>query len=59
MYSSVGRKERIGCVVNAYPAPRISLLYNNLPVENYVTEEVKDNESQVSATGSFKLYQSH
>ena len=49
MYSAVGRKERIACVVNAYPAPQFTLLYNNLPVnKNFITEEVKDNDSQVS-----------
>lgn len=55
MYSAVGRKEQLKCIVDSYPTPKMSLLFNDVavPSSSYTFEENKSSDKQFVLTYSF------
>lgn len=55
MYSHVGNKEHIKCLIDAYPMPEISLLHNGVPVpsDSYLFKELQASGKQFIMTYTF------
>jgi len=49
LYTEIGNKEVIKCLVDAFPKPEITLLHNNVPVlsDSYLFKESEPSGKQV------------
>jgi hypothetical protein len=49
MYTAVGKREQVKCLVESYPTPRMSLLFNDelIPQQSYSFEPSKQVKGQV------------
>ena len=55
LYSAIGAKEQIKCLVSSYPTPKMTLLLNDIPVSaaDYNLEESKTSDKQYALSYSF------